>query len=105
MNLFAPTPAGTVVLAATTTSGSVQLLPLHTGPAQVRVYNDGTTMGYIEFGDSNAVTATVTSIPIPSGQPCGFTIANPQKGSGQIWAAVKMASGTANFSFTLGDGI
>ena len=104
MNLFAP--QATTTQAATTTTSTPKAIPGSRGqggPYQVRIYNDGTTLGYIEWGDS-AVVATASSLPIPAGQACGFTIANPAK-SPPTHFAVIMASGTATFSFTVGDGI
>ena len=104
MELFAP--QATVTQAATVTTSTPKLIPgtrEQAGPYQVRIYNDGSTLGYIAWGDST-VTATTSSLPIPAGLPCGFTISNPAKG-GPTHFAVIMASSTATFSFTVGDGI
>lgn len=102
--LFAP--QATVTQAATTSTSTPKAIPgtrNQAGAFQVRIYNDGTTLGYIEWGDS-AVAATTASLPIPPGQACGFTIANPAKAPATHFAVI-MASGTATFSVTTGDGI
>lgn len=106
MKLFAPQDGGTTTQAATTSASTAKLLAGSregAGGFQVRVYNDGTTLGYIEFGGST-VAATTSSIPIPPGIPCGFTIANAAA-KGAPYFSVIMASGSATFSVTTGDGI
>lgn len=104
MKLFAP--QATTTQAATTSASAAKKLAgtrAGAGQYQVRVYNDGTTLGYIAFGAST-VAAAVTDIPIPAGLPCGFTITNPSR-DGDAYFSVIMASGTATFSVTTGDGI
>jgi hypothetical protein len=104
MKLFAP--QATTTQAATTAASTAKLIPGTRGQGgayAVRIYNDGTTLGYIAFGDSS-VAATTSDLPIPSALPCGFTIANPAKSPATHFSVI-MASGTATFSVTTGDGI
>lgn len=103
-HLFAPVLGSTAVQSATTTSAATKLgAQPKAGEFQVRCYNDGSTLAYIEFGQSDVV-ATTSSMPLPAGVLCGFTITNPAK-SGDWYFAAKMASSTANVSVTVGHGI
>jgi hypothetical protein len=98
-------PQATTTQAATTSASTAKAIPggARKGKFQVRVYNDGTTLGYIKFGDSS-VAATASDIPIPAGLPVGFTIQGNDR-DGQVYFSVIMASGSATFSVTSGDGI
>lgn len=104
---FRPTDGSTVTIAATTTTGS-HILGGQPSPGgqvfQVRVVNDGTTVAYVKFGTSS-VAATVADIPILGGSTSVLTVAVPEAVTTGLYAAVKMASGTANLYFTTGAGI
>lgn len=104
---FQPTDGSTVTIAATTTSGR-HILGGQPSPGgqrfQLRVVNDGTTVGYIKFGDST-VTATTADIPILGGSTSVLSVTVPDILTTGLYVAVKMASGTANLYFTTGAGI
>ena len=96
------TPLGsTVNVAATTSTGNVELSAVgHLGGFEVRVYNAGQNLAFVNFGSSNAVTAaTTTGIPLAPGVPEVFTV-NP---SVTHMAAIT-AAGSATVYATSGRG-
>lgn len=106
VKLFAP--QATTKVAATSSASGGAVLPGtrgQTGPFQIRLLNDGTTVAHIAFGTSTSVAATTSDLPIaPNSLPQGFTIANPDRAS-PVYFSVIMDSGTANVYVTTGDGI
>ena len=95
-SVYSFSPAATVSLAATTTTGRVQLTGIGT---TVEVQNPGTTTAFLKFGDST-VTAATTDYPLLAGQ-AKLIVRNP---TDQTYVAGIMASGTATLYFTTGDG-
>lgn len=98
-------PQGTANIAATTTSANVAL-PIGCPPTgserpQVRVYNSGTTLAFIAFGDSS-VAATASSIPIPPG--ASIPVEKFSVPFGATHVACILASGTGTVYFTSGFG-
>jgi hypothetical protein len=73
MNNFAPLGASTVSLTATTSSSRVALS--HSGrPYDVRLYNAGSVVVFVEFGDSTVAAATATGMPIAPGTVEAFSL-------------------------------
>jgi hypothetical protein len=98
-NLFTPKAAGTVNIAATTSSAAVALV--RTGSSQVRVKNiDTTNVAFINFGASTVTAVATTGIPIGPGETCGFTL--PAEFT---HAAAITAASTATVYFTPGNGL
>lgn len=92
------TPAGTVNVAATTTTASVAL-PL-VSRDQVMVTNDaGGSLAFVAFGDSTVTASAATSTPVLPGAAYVFTI-NPQ----QTHMAAITGTGTATVYATAGQG-
>ncbi len=105
MHLFTPRPGGLAAVSATTTTGRVRLAAQPSASSfQVRVYNEGSTVAFVEFGGSDVDATTTGSLPVPPGIPCGFTVPNPQRDGDRYMAAI-MASGTGRISVSVGDGI
>lgn len=102
--LFSPRPGGLAAVAATTTSDRVKIAGDPSGAVQVRVYNEGTTLAFVEFGDVTVSASATASHPIPPGIPCGFTLHNPMNAPARYMAAI-MASGTGRVSVAVGTGI
>jgi hypothetical protein len=63
---FRPNSAGTVTVAATTTSGSTRVALVGGGP-NISIANAGTSTAFCEFGPSTVTAATATGFPFPSG--------------------------------------
>jgi hypothetical protein len=110
MASFAPAGAGsssTVSLAATQTSGNVQLSGVATGQSQCEIQNkDTANWAYVAFGKDNTVTATV-----PNGATGGSYAVGPGQskivtvGTNALFAAAICDSGkTATLFFTVGYG-
>lgn len=103
--LFRPVPATTTNLSASSSSSRVEVMPTATRNATdniltVRVYNSGTVIVFIEFGDSTITATTTTSMPIPPGWSEPFRI-HPN----QTYCAGITSSGTATVYFTVGEGM
>lgn len=99
VNAFQPN-GSTVNLALSTSTGNVALPGVGNG-ANVRVYNAGTTAGFITFGTASTVTAALaTSMPIPPGAVEMFTLP-----AGITYVAGISASGAPTLYFTTGQGI
>lgn len=97
--LFTPKAAGTVNIAATTSSARVAL-GMNAGNFQVRVKNlDTTNAVFINFGDSTVVAAATTGVPVGPGETCGFSV------SGSTHVAAITAASTATVYFTPGNGV
>ena len=97
-------PAGTVNIAATTSSQNVAQNIGSNGVGerpQVRVYNGGTTLAFINFGDA-AVTATASHIPIPPG--ASIPVEKFSVPFGATHVACILASGSGTVYFTSGFG-
>lgn len=96
---FTPAPHGTVNIAATSTSASIQFQTVEDANECVRLFNAGPNTVFVEF-DSSPVTATTTnSMPIPNGGVA--IIGSPQ----QYVAAVCAATNTATLYITPGNGV
>jgi hypothetical protein len=94
---FKPAPAGTVNIAAGTSTGNVQV---QTGgeARHVRVFNSGAVIVFVEFGQSGVTASTSTSAPVAPGSVEIFSSPYP-------YAAAITASSTATVYFTPGEGI
>lgn len=97
-NLFTPKPAGTVNIAATSSSARVSLARL--GCRQVRIKNlDATAAAFVNFGDVTVTVATTTGMPIGAGETVGITLA-------EDWTyAAAICATTATVYFTPGNGL
>lgn len=103
--LFSPRAGGKVKVSATNSASSAAQFPTNPdGSFQIRVCNDGTTWGYITWGKNASIAATTSDEPIPPGQCVGFTVMN-QLNQEQLYYSVIMASGTANITISVGQGI
>lgn len=112
IRVFRPAHQDTRSVAATTTSGNVQIVFGNAAPnlpeINVRVFNAGTSICMIAFGDTNAVAATdpsgstAGSIPIAPGATENFRLSY-----GAIFAAAKIIAGgnSGTIYFTPGFGI
>lgn len=95
-------PAGTVNIAATTSSANVALSIGSNGVGerpQVRVYNAGTTPVFIAFGASAVAATTAVGIPIAPGGPENFTL---PFGATHVAAIYGTGSGTVYFTSGFG---
>lgn len=100
--LFAPRDAATVNIDVSSSSQNIQVSDTP-GDTQIAVHNDGTATVWIEFGDSNSVSAaTTTGIPVGAGHVRGFTA---NVGSQSIWVAAIAAGATGKIYFTPGTGM
>ena len=92
----------TVLIAATTVSAPVTLLPsVATAAGNVSVYNDGPNLAFITMGYAvtpGGIVSSIKKIPLAVG---GFRVFG--KGSFDTFAAVTL-TGTANIYFTPGLG-
>lgn len=104
-DLLSPIPGANVTLAATSSSSRVKLggQPLK-GAFQVAVYNPGTTVARVRFGDVTVAAVGTTDVAIAPGTVRGFSVSLPDR-TGDIYAAVIMDSGTATVEFATGYGI
>jgi len=90
--------AATVTLAATATTGRVQIQSAAGGTQNVRVYNAGTVAVFINCGDVTVVATTAAGLPIAPG-----TV--EVLGCNQTHIAGITASGTASLYVTPGTGL
>ncbi len=100
-NLFTPKAAGTVTVAATTSSGSTRVALSMSGCHQLRIKNiDTTNVAFINFGGASVTAALATGMPIGAGETVGITV--PEE-----WthAAAITASSTATVYLTPGNGL
>jgi hypothetical protein len=93
---FRPSVAGTVTLAATTTTSRVAIATI-AAPGEWRIYNAGAVAAFIVDGDVAVVATTATGLPIAPGAVEVLTL------SGTHIAGIT-ASGSATVYFTPGDG-
>lgn len=89
-------PAGTAMVAASTTSANVSLVG---GGAAVLVYNASTATAFFKLGASSGLTAAVTDTPVPAGARM-LVDGGPFVGT----AAAVLSGGAGNVYFTVGDG-
>lgn len=96
-NLFSPKTAGTVSIAATTSSAAVAL---GSAGKVIRIYNaDATNIAFVEFGGSGVTASASASMPIGPGQVAGIT-----RAESVTHVAAITGSSTATVYFTPGDG-
>lgn len=99
-------PAGTVNIAATTTSANVAL-PIGCPPTgserpQVRIYNAGTNPAFIAFGDANVAATVAAGVPIPPG--ASVPVEKLTVPFGATHVACILGTGTGTVYFTSGFG-
>jgi hypothetical protein len=87
--------AGTVVIAASTTSANAQLAG---AGDSVLVTNLAGAAAFVAFGTDATVTAAQAGIAVPAGQRLLLSVGL------YSWAAAVLASGTGNVSFSRGEG-
>ncbi len=89
-------PAGTAVVAASTTAVSVGLPP---GGSSVLIYNGAGSVAFVRFGMVGETVAVLSDTPVPPGARMLFD-------AGQLVTAgsAMLASGTGSVYFTRGDG-
>jgi hypothetical protein len=109
---FLPNDRGTLTVSVTSASANNALLRAPTsGVFQVRVYNAGSALVFIRFGEvtvnsagtvdlATTVAATTADIPIAAGNTETFTV-----DSGTTRIAALTASGTATLYVTTGEGM
>lgn len=97
MNVSPFSPAGTVSLAVTSTTGSTALSGAGNS---IELQNTGLTICFVKVG-SSAVTAATTDYPIPPGQ--SKVIARDP--ANQTYVAAITASGTTTLYATTGEGV
>lgn len=90
--------AATVTLAATATTGRVQIQAAAGGTQNVRVYNAGTGAVFINCGDVTVVATTAAGLPIAPGTVEII-------GCNQTHVAGITATGTATLYLTPGTGL
>lgn len=96
---FCPSVAGTVSIAATTSTSSAAL-SLPGSSAQVLVSNAGSVTAFIAFGDSTIVAVATTSTPVLAGTQQVFT-----RPYSSTHVATITGTGTATVYFTPGVGV
>jgi hypothetical protein len=89
-------PAGTVTLAASTTSANKALAG---GGSAVLVYNAASATAFFRLGAAATLAASTSDTPIPPGQ-----MMLVDGGPFVTYAAAILASGSGNVYFTLGYG-
>ena len=89
-------PAGTAVLSASTTTGTVALAG---GGSAVLVYNASGATAFVRLGAATGLAAAVTDTPVPAGARMLM-----DGGPFVSYAAAILQSGSGNVYFTLGDG-
>lgn len=95
---FIPNPAGTVTVAATTTSGSTAVALVGVG-SDLLVYNAGSSEVFFEQGTSSVTAATATGLGVgPGAYLCIGRL------GGATHVAAITASGTASVRVTTGEG-
>lgn len=100
---FAPVLGSTVSLAATNASGNVALSKQPTDQFQLRLYNSGASLAFLNFGNDNTAAATTANYPLPAGAIEVITIQNKPNAPINYMAAIT-ASGTATVYATVGVG-
>ena len=89
-------PAGTAVIAASTSAASVALPP---GGSSVLIYNGSASVAFVRFGMAGETIAVSSDTPVPPGARMLFD-------AGRLVTAgsAVLESGTGNVFFTRGDG-
>lgn len=90
----------TVTFSATTTSSNAQVVPAGPQAQSVRVVNSGSVIVYLAFGQTSAVTANNTSIPMLGNSVEVFALPNAS-----TYMAVNASSATATVYVTAGEGM
>jgi hypothetical protein len=97
-------PAATVSIAATTASqqvlSGVPVPAFLGGPDAVLVYNSGTTLAFVAFGNGAAVATAANGFPVPPGASRLIAVGNGNVNA----AAAIMLSGTGTVYFSFGTG-
>jgi hypothetical protein len=96
--VFRTDGAATVTLAATATTGRVQIQTAVGGTQNVRLYNAGTVAVFVECGTVAVVATVAASLPVAPG-------AVEVIGCNQTYFAGITASGTATLYITPGTGL
>ncbi len=102
ITVYRPDPAATVNLSATTSSSRVQVLTASYGSSSepvVRLYNAGSVVVFVAFGDSTVTASTTANMPIAPGSVEAFTVSPTQTHVAGI-----TASGSATLYATPGAG-
>lgn len=100
MSTPAFSPMGsTVNLAATTSTGNVALSGFGVGGGNVRLYNSGSVVVFVNFGGAAVTAVLTTSMPLAPGASEVFAV-----GEGQYMAGIT-ASGSATVYATIGQGV
>ncbi len=99
---YIQTNSPTILLAATSSSGSITIPEHSRNTREVVIYNAGSVDVFITSGTGSATAADPTStisnnVPIPAGQ--SYTMNKPPE---HDTIAAKTSSGTANVYITLG---
>jgi len=89
-------PAGTVSVAASTSSANVALTG---GGTTVLVYNSSAATAFFVLGAASSLSASPTNTPVPAGARMLV-----EAGPFVTYAAAVLASGTGSVYFTIGDG-
>lgn len=100
--VFRPEPASTVNLSVTTSSSRVQVLNGTYGPSSepvVRLYNAGSVIVFVNFGNSTVTAAVATGMPIAPGSVEAFAV-----DISQTHVAAIVLSGTLTLYATPGVG-
>jgi len=103
MEPFHPVDDATTTLAAGTTSVRAAIKKRPTGEFQIRIHNAAAALCFYRIGD-DAVTATSTDVPLPSGAIEVVTLDNPDADPETHIAAI-LASGTGSVYVTTGGGL
>lgn len=102
MKPFTPRPRGTRSITVTASSQAVKLTDT-VGVISVRIYNADTQDVFIAFGESGAVAATTSGVPIPAG---AIEVMQVRTAGGPLYAAaIGTAANSKNIYFTPGSGI
>jgi len=89
-------PAGTVLVAASTSSANVALKG---GGTTVLVYNAAAATAFFQLGAASSLSASLASTPVPAGARMLV-----EAGPFVTYAAAILAAGPGNVYFTIGDG-
>lgn len=97
------TPGDTVTLNCTTTTGRVSLTGHNgKGKRQVRIYNSGSEIAFVNIGD-DTVESTTAKFPVPPGAVEVITVQDAA-GSQRYMAGIT-STGTTTLFATVGEGL
>lgn len=102
MTPFCPSPAATVNVDVSSSTGNVSLAVDRRQPMQVRVMNNGTATAWVNFGLTGVTAAVASGFPVGPGVTEVLTV--PDLG-GTVYAAAIAAGSTGKIYFTPGVGI